>query len=171
MEEVKKVAFLAKSNEFDKDGKKGIVEFKLKNDQVVELDMTKVSPENMYRLAVHGAGQKIGDAAANYSKTMDYAGAYAEMSEIRDMMYTADWSRKKDGAGRQAMEDLIAALTKLKGLDEEVVRATVLNSKPETIKKWVGNSAVNAEIADIRKKRAVANKKASNDSIDDIVFE
>lgn len=164
-----KVPFLKKITEFDKDGEKGIIKFALRNGEVIRHEVGKQSAENAYHLRVHGASQKIGDAAAEYSKTNDFGGAFAEMNEISELMYSTDWSRTRAGGiSKQVMDDLIAALAKMKKLDVEVITAAVTNATPETIKQWQSNKAVNLEISNIRKLRADALKKASTDTIDDV---
>lgn len=164
-----KIAFLKKVTEFDKDGKKGFVGFVFGNGQVIDFDFSKVNEAMMYRLAVHGASQKIGDTASEFSKASDFGAAYAEMTDVVNTIYTGEWSRKRaGGAGRQDLEDLITALVTLKKQDEEVVRAAVEKASPETLKKWRANTTVAAEVADIKKKRAIAAKKTKVDTIDDV---
>lgn len=167
MESAKK--FLRKVTEFDKGGIAGEVKFILGNDQEIVVKMDEVSDANKYHASVHGISQRLGDSCAPYSKDSNFAKAYEELTSLAEQMKTDKWNREREGGiSRQLTEDLIAALTKLKKQDEDVVRAAVEKLDDVTFKKWVANSKVNAEIQEIRSKRAAAAKKASNDSIDDI---
>ena len=79
---------------------------------------------------------------------------------------TADEDR--DYGELEMNDDLVQALVKLKKQDEEVVRAAVEKASEETLKKWMGNAAVAAEMKDIAAKRAKAEAKGSNQTVDDI---
>ena len=164
----KKIPFLRKTTEWDEGGRKGIVQFLLGNGQYVEVNEADISPENRYRLMIHGISQKLGDSCASFSKDLKYGEAYQELQELSDLLATPDWSRKREGAGRQAREDLIEALAKLKKQEVDVVRAAVEKADEATLKKWAKNSTVDAEIQAIRKRRADQAKKQSADTIDDI---
>jgi len=169
MEQATKVPFLKKVTEFDKDGVKGEVRFILGNEQDVIVKMEELSAENTYHAAVHGVSQRLGDSCSAFSKDKDYASAYKALTELKDQLKTKEWNKEREGGvGRQQVEDLIEALSKLKKQDAEIVRAAVEKASPETIKKWAGNTKVAAEILAIKQKRANEAKKASNDSIDDI---
>jgi len=164
----KKIPFLKKVTEWDEAGNAGEVKFVLGNGQQVIVTESEISPENRYRLMIHGISQKLGDTCAAYSKDSNFADAYKELVELKELLATQDWSRKREGAGRQAMEDLIEALAKLKKQEVDVVRAAVEKADEATRKKWAKNSNVDAEIQAIKKRRADAAKRASSDSIDDI---
>ena len=164
----KKTPFLKKVTEWDEGGDKGTIKFVLGNGQQVYVQEADISPENRYRLMIHGASQKLGDSCSAFSKDMNFAAAFAELQELAELLKTPDWSRKREGAGKQATEDLIEALAKLKKQDAEVVRVAVERADEATRKKWAKNSTVDAEIQAIRKRRADAVKKISTDSIDDI---
>lgn len=164
----KKIPFLRKTTEWDEGGRKGIVQFLLGNGQYVEVNEADISPENRYRLMIHGISQKLGDSCAAFSKDSNFAAAYQELSDLAVLLTTPDWSRKRDGAGKQSREDLIEALAKLKKQEVEVVRIAVERADEATLKKWAKNSTVDAEIQAIRKRRADQAKKQSQDTIDDI---
>ena len=164
----KKTPFLRKLTEWDEGGVKGEVKFVLGNEQFVTVNEADISPENRYRLMIHGISQKLGDSCAAFSKDLKYGDAFQELTELAELLKTKDWSRKREGGGRQAVEDLIEALAKLKKQEVDVVRAAVENATPETLKKWAKNTTVDAELQAIKKRRADAAKKASTDSIDDI---
>lgn len=169
MEQEKNIPFLKKITPYDKGGTPEAIKFVLGNGQEVVVYSREVSPENLEHAAIHGISQRLGDSCSAFSKDKDYASAFAALQGLKNQLATKDWNvAREGGAGRQATEDLIEALTKLKGQDEEVVRAAVEKASPETLKKWSGNTKVAAEIAVIKQKRATAAKKASNDSIDDI---
>lgn len=164
----KKTPFLRKLTEWDEGGLKGEVKFILGNGLEVTVHESTISPENRYRLMIHGISQKLGDSCASFSKDLKYGDAYQELDELMNLLKTPDWSRKREGAGRQAREDLIEALAKLKKQDADVVRAIVEKADEATLKKWAKNSTVDAEIQAIRKRRADQAKKQSADTIDDI---
>jgi hypothetical protein len=171
--EEKKVPFIKKVTEWDDGGVKGQVIFKFRNGQVVVFEAEKVSPENEYHLMMHGASQKIGDTAAEFSKELKFGDAYAEMVEVRDLMYTKDWSRTREGGGtnRQLMEDLAEALSTLKKQDIDTVKKMIATKPKDVIDSWVKNTAVNKEIMEIRNRRAQELAEKSNDSIDDVKFD
>lgn len=164
----KKPPFLKKITEWDEGGDKGTIKFVLGNGQQVYVQESDISPENRYRLMIHGISQKLGDSCAAFSKELKYGDAFAELTDLAEMLKTKDWSRKREGGGRQALEDLIEALAKLKKQEPDVVRVAVEKATSETLKKWAKNATVDAELQAIRKRRADAAKKASGDSIDDI---
>jgi|SRR5687768_1084599 len=168
MESTAKKTFLKKITEWDEGGRKGEVRFLLGNDQEVIVQESEISPENRYRLMIHGLSQKLGDSCSSHSKEMKFGEAFRELTELKELLATPDWSRKREGAGRQAMEDLIEALAKLKKQEIEVVRVAVEGATDEKRKQWAKNSTVDAEIQAIKKRRADQAKKVSNDTIDDI---
>lgn len=165
--------FLSKVTEFDKDGVKGFVAFHLGNDSQIIVDMSTVSPENMYHAAVHGISQRLGDACSAFSKDKEYGKAFEKMKRIMEVLKTPDWNVEREGGEgkRQDYQDLVAALAKLKKTDAEVVQMAVDNASPEKLKAWASNPDVKAEIADIRAKRAKANAKAAKVTLDDITFD
>jgi len=169
MEQEKKIPFLRKVTEFDKEGKPGEVKFILGNGQDVTVIVAEVSEKNKYHAMIHGIQQRLGDATATLSKTNNFGKAFEELSSLRDQLKLENWNREREGGiSKQNLEDLIAALAKLKKQDVEVVRVAVEKADDDTRKKWAKNTKVDAEIQDIRKRRADAAKKASKDSIDDI---
>lgn len=83
---------------------KGLVEgsdsrvfFRLQNGKLMKLDVGALSEELQLRLAVHGALQKVGDAAASFSKEKDVAGAEAAMQAVIDCLESGQWERPRSG--------------------------------------------------------------------------
>ena len=164
-----KVAFLKKITPWDKDGVAGQITFRLGNGDEVVVKRAEVSEANWERSAFHGISQRLGDSCASLSKGKEYGKAYEELLALKEQLATSFWTREREGGTKQqAKDDLVQALVKLKKQDEEVVRAAVEKASEETLKKWMGNAAVAAEMKDIAAKRAKAEAKGSNQTVDDI---
>jgi hypothetical protein len=157
----KKVPFLDKTINGDK------VTFKLGNGEELVVSKADVSPENWERAALHGISQRLGDACANLSKGKEFGKAYEIMNELKAQLGQKEWSKGREGTSKQLIEDLITALAKIKKLDEEIVRAAVDKADEAKRKQWLSNKAVNAEILEIRAKRAKKDKgNATADDVD-----
>src|SRR6478736_3893648 len=92
----KKIPFLKKVTEWDEAGNAGEVKFVLGNGQQVIVTESEISPENRYRLMIHGISQKLGDTCAAYSKDSNFADAYKELVELKELLATQDWSRMRE---------------------------------------------------------------------------
>ena len=164
--EQKKVPFLDKTIDCEKQ----TVTFKLGNGLELIVKKEDVSPENWERAAMHGISQRLGDACANLSKGKEYGKAMEALEELKQQLGTKDWTKGREAGNRQQIEDLIEALSKLKKLDIEIVRAAVDKADAEKRKSWISNKAIAAEMAEIKSKRLKKEAKG-NQTVDDIDLE
>lgn len=88
---------------------------------------TYTLPSALYqRFALHGALQKLGDAAAGCKKVED---AFEAVSTIGDRLKTEeDWAAKREGSGFAGASVVVRALMELKGRTREQV-TTWMESK------------------------------------------
>ena len=89
---VEQKKFLAKLTPEDVGGSPRQVQFILGNGVKVVGDLAAYSAEMVERLAVHGLSQKIGDAAASFSKDRDFHGAFGAMQQVEDNLRNGAWS-------------------------------------------------------------------------------
>ena len=147
--EVKKT-FLSKVMPEDANGKPGEVTFALGNGVVVVAKVSEYNEETRERLMLHGLSQKIGDAAAGFSKARDFHGAFAAMQQVEDNLRAGLWASRGGNGG----SDLIAALCKINGCDEETARTAVDSASEEQYKALLAHPIVKKEIAAIKAARA-----------------
>lgn len=75
-----------------------------KGEAKVEVDMGKLSPEILAKLAEHGLRQKIADAAAGAKKMAEEDGAevvptaQALMEKVKDRLEAGEWGAERGGA-------------------------------------------------------------------------
>lgn len=157
--------FLSKVTPDDVGGKPDVVQFILGNGLRVEANLQAMPTEIQNQLKVHGASQKIGDAAAGFSKALDYSGAFGAMQQVVDNLVAGQWSTRGQGGG---LSDLIQALVELRGVDVETVQAAVDAMDEDQLKAIVSHPRVRAKIADI--KTARLQKAAENaPDLDDLL--
>ena len=155
----KKVKFLAKSLNTDRNA----LTFKLGNGLEVVGTLDELSDEIRTQLAWHGLSQKVGDAAAGFSKTLDYKGAYAAMLGVWDSLCEGVWAVKG------ANSDMAEALVRLKMADDvEAASDLIAGLDEETLKGVTSHPAVKAEIAKIKAERANAALQATADKAIDL---
>lgn len=164
MEEVKKIPFLRKVL----NPEAGSIRFVLGNGQEVVCELGKVGAANRERALYHGLSQKIGDSVAGYSKDSAFGAAFAELSAVRDQMYSPDWSSGREGGGGSAIELLVQALARVKKLDIDVVRAAVEKATGEQRKTWTSNAKVAEVIQKIKSEQATARAKETKATADEI---
>jgi PAB1-binding protein PBP1 len=164
MSDEKKVPFLDKEINGDK------VTFTLGNGQQVVVNKSDVSPENWERAALHGISQRLGDACANLSKGKEYGKALEALTELKAQLAQKEWTKGREAGNKQQIEDLIEALSKLKKVPAEVVRAAVEKANQDKRKSWISNKAIAAEMAEIKSKRLKKEAKG-NMTVDDIDLE
>lgn len=128
------------------------LQFILGNERKVEFDLSRVNEAIRKQAELHGFNQKIRDSAAGFSKARDYSGAFAAMADVVQCLYDGDWNRK-GGVTGQRMEDLIAAIAKVKKLTPDAVRPAVMKADVEQRKAWAGNAKVALAIAEIERAR------------------
>lgn len=136
----------------------GTVTFKFSDGKELPISLDNIPAEMIRRLALHGIGQKVGDAYAG----SDVGDAHADASEVADMLQRGVWTERTAGEPRTSVlaealarvagQTVEAALEVIKGLDDDQRKA--LRSHPQ-IK--AAMSAIKAE------KDAAAAEKAGSD--------
>lgn len=144
------VKFLGKLTPEDHGGKARSIVFTLGNGSQIVAGLDEVPAEMIERLALHGLSQKIGDAAANYSKERDFLGAFGGMSQVWDNLRAGVWANRAGGG----TSDLVAAIAKIKGVSLEEAQAAVDKATEEQVAGLKKHPAVKAEIAKIIAARA-----------------
>ena len=139
------------------------VTFTLGNGQSLRVELANLPESVKADALLHGLSQKIGDAAAGCSADKAYGAAFAAMSAVVGNLREGRWNAVRESGGKS---DLIAALAKLKKVDVEAVAAVVGRADEATIKAWLKNPKVDAEIREMRLKRAKEAAKSVN--VDDI---
>lgn len=147
------------------------VGFDFENGKSSLFDLSKVSPEILQRLALHGASQKIGDSYAGAGDSADPA-AYAEQAanETIAQLYAGDWRVTVSGGPR--ISDLAAALSRLSGKVVEAVVESLKAATDEQKKELRKRPKVAAMLAAIKAENAAARAKklaeaASGDTAED----
>lgn len=140
------------------------VEFRLANELLVEVKLADLNEEILKRCALHGISQKVGDAAASFSKERKYGDAFAAMQDVADMLADGKWTSGTGGG----TSDLVEAIARIKGIDKETVRALVKRASEEKIKEWGSNKAIKTAILEIKLERARAGAGESEDESDEI---
>lgn len=157
------VKFLAKVTPFDEGGKPNVVLFRLGNGQEVAADLSRIPADVLTRLTIHGLSQKVGDSTAGCSKDKAYGAAFECLSGVVEGLYAGKWNTGREGGGTS---DLVIALARLKKLDVETVAQAVRQADEATVKAWMKNPKVDAEVKVIRLARAKEAAKGS--SVDNI---
>lgn len=127
--------------------------FELGNGKKLTFNPSEVGQQVREQAELHGFNQKIRDAAAGFSKTSDYSGAFAEMADVIESLKAGEWNRRGGGGAGQAMQDLAAAIAKIKGCGEEVAMAAVRKADPEQRKAWLKNGKVALAVQEIQSAR------------------
>ena len=150
------IKFLSKNPEI----KSGTVDFTLGNGLKLAFDPAKCSADIQRALMLHGASQKIGDAAAGYSKDADFAGAFAAMSVVADNLRNGLWEAR---GGTTGTADLVQAVANLKKIKTEDAQVLVDELDDAQYKVVMGKPAIKAEILRLKAERAKAVAKTAKD--------
>lgn len=140
------------------------VKFVLANGLGLTVELGNLGSEIVQRLALHGLSQKIGDSAAGFSKEKRYGDALAAMQDVADMLGEGKWAAGSGGG----TSDLVEALSRLKGVEKETVRALVKRASEEKVKEWLGNKAVKAAILEIKLERIRRDEGRDEDEGEDL---
>jgi hypothetical protein len=146
-----RVPFLKKVTQWDKGGVKGTVKFLFGNGTKLVCKIADCSESNQARATAHGISQKVGDSAAGFSKTLNYAGAFEACSSVIEQLATEEWNSGRDAFG--GIADLIQAVANIKGRTAEDVAKAYDAISIEERKTWL-KPAVRAEVLAIRAARA-----------------
>lgn len=146
-----RVPFLKKVTEWDKGGVKGTIKFLFGNGTKLVCRIVDCSKSNQARATAHGISQKVGDSAAGFSKTLNYAGAFEACSGVIEQLATDEWNSGRDAFG--GIADLIQAVANIKGRAVEDVAKAYDAISAEERKTWL-KPQVRAEVLSIRATRA-----------------
>lgn len=122
-------------------------------------DVSKFEDAVKFEAMIHGFKQKYGDVESGGSP----AEKFAMLTRVMESHDAGSWdltTKADDGA------IVIEAVTRIKGLEVEEVRAVVEKAGeagPEKLKEWRTNAKVKAEIAKIRAERAAAAAEEAED--------
>ena len=152
--------FLSKIMPGDVTGKANVVQFVLGNGLKVEADMAELPATMVTQLALHGLSQKVGDAAAGFSKAGDYSGAFGAMQQVVDNLYAGQWSTRGQGGG---ISDLVQAIAELRGVELDAAQAAIDAMDEEQLKRVTSHPQIKAKVADIK---AVRLAKAAENAPD-----
>lgn len=134
------------------------VTFDFENGKSATFDLSKVSPDILTRLALHGASQKIGDSYAGAGDSADPA-AYAEQAanETIAQLLAGDWRVTVSGGPRTS--DLATAISRLNGQPIETVVAGLAKANDDQKKELRKVPAIAAALAAIKAENAMARAK------------
>jgi len=130
--------------------------FALGNGKTIAVSVATMPAAIREQAMLHGFKQKIADSVAGLSKGEKYAEAYAELADVVSSLAEGEWFRRGGGNGGQIVQDLIAAIAKLKKSTVERVAVAVAKADEETRKGWMKNPAIAAEMAELKAKRLKA---------------
>jgi hypothetical protein len=164
MAQAQVVKFLGKLTPEDHGGKARSMVFTLGNGQQIVAGLEGLAPEIVERLAIHGLSQKIGDAAADFSKERDFLGAFTSMGKVWENLQAGLWASKGGGG----TSDLVAAIAKIKGVSLEEAQAAVGKANEEQLATLKKHPAIKEAIAKIQAMRAKEAAKGAG-SLDDLV--
>ena len=142
--------FLSKITPSDVGGKSNVVQFVLGNGLRVEADLSAMAQGMIDQLTLHGLSQKVGDAAAGFSKAGDYSGAFGAMQQVVDNLIAGQWSTRGQGGG---ISDLVQAICELRGVELDAAQAAIDAMDEEQLKRVASHPQVKAKIADIKAAR------------------
>ena len=128
---------------------------------VITFDLSKVSPEILARLALHGASQKIGDSYAGAKESGEDPVAYATaaINDTIKQLYEGSWSVGRTGTGAPRTSLLVQAYAQVKGITLEEAQEVIGGLNDEEKKVVQAAKKVAAAIAAIRAEQAAARAK------------
>ena len=142
-----KVKFLQKK--VDEVGRR--VKCVLGNGVCVELGLADLKPEIVTRLALHGLSQKLGDAAASFSKEDNFHGAFGAMQGTADNLLQGNWASRNGWTS-----DLAQAIAELQGVEVDEAEAAVAKMDEDTLRVFKTHPEIKLKIAEIQKARLAA---------------
>lgn len=147
----KKIKFCDKSYDLDELE----AEFAFGNGTTLTLKKSDVSAETWDRLALHGAGQKVGDSFAGAAG--DFAVGIASAQGVIDQLRAGQWTAARgEGEGKPRMGELIEALARVKGMTTEEVTNKLAAKSEEEIKNLRKAPAVALAISEIKTEKLKA---------------
>ena len=135
-----------------------VVRCLLANGVAVELGLDELKPDIVTRLALHGLSQKLGDAAASFSKEDNFHGAFGAMQQTADNLLQGSWASRSGGTS-----DLAQAIAELQDVEIEEAEAAIARMDEETLKEFKNHPEIKLKLAEIQKARLAAQvEKAPN---------
>lgn len=138
----------------------GKILFTFSDDSTETFDIANVSEGMLFRLALHGAGQKIGDSYAGAAGADDaLAYAKAATKETIAQLYAKDkggldtW-RVGGGGGGPRVNELAAAIARATGMDLDEAVATVAEMDDDDKKAYRKKPKIAAALAAIAAEKA-----------------
>lgn len=148
-----RVKFLSK----DYDEETGDFWFELGNGKRFEGNVKDFPEATQLQLCLHGVMQRGGDSTAGNSKTQDYESAEANLTRVLEGLKAGQWETRGEGGERgPRLGELISAIARLTGVDEEQARAKVEAAGEEKVKQWKNHPKIKHAIAQIKLEKAQA---------------
>jgi hypothetical protein len=130
----------------------GKLHFTLGTGAALTLDPEGLTQTIREQAMMHGLNQKIRDAAAGFSKSGDFIGAYNAMSDVIEALYEEKWNRA--GGGTATGGFLAEAIVELKGCTLAQAQAAVAKATDEQKKAWKSNAKIAAIVTRLQAERA-----------------
>lgn len=124
--------------------------------EVIGFDLSKVDEATLFRLALHGASQKIGDSYAGAKESGEDPIKYAKeaVSETIKQLYEGKWAVTRTGSGAPRVSILVLAYAKVKGITEDAALEVLSDLSDDDKKELQKNKKIAAAIAVIRAEQA-----------------
>jgi hypothetical protein len=117
-------------------------------------DLSKLKPEIVHRLALHGLSQKLGDSYAG-----DVENPVHEARGVYDELAAGNWSTRVAGEPRFTL--LAEAIAAIKGVAVDVVQSKLEEMDEDEVAALKKNPAVKARMDHIKAQRAIERAKAT----------
>lgn len=140
------------------------VEFTFADGTVLAVSLGELSADIQLHLALHGIGQKVGDAYSGAKG--DVAVAKASAQAVIDQLKSGEWrAARGEGEAKPRVGELAEAIARIKGVAVEEVAKSLAGASDEQRKALRANDRVKAIIQVIRAEKA--QKKLENMDDDD----
>lgn len=156
--------FLSKILPSDVGGVANAVRFVLGNSTEVVASLDDCNEEIKLQLMLHGLSQKIGDAAAGFSKEKNYHGAFGAMQSVADNLCNGLWASRSGSS----TSDLCEAIAELQGVELSEAQAAIDAATEEQLAAFKKHPTVKAKIAEIVAERAKKVAEAGDDKAPDL---
>lgn len=135
------------------------------NGEVARIQLSELPVEIIHAAALLGLSNKVRDTAANYSKEVDYDGAFEAMIETMEALRAGTWNRNGGGKAGIRMKDLATAIAETQKADFDRAFALVQKASKEQRAKWADNAKIKSIMARLEMERLQA--KAESVATDD----
>jgi hypothetical protein len=134
------------------------------NGEVARVQLSDLPVEIIHAAALLGLSNKVRDTAANYSKDVDYDGAFEAMQETIEALKAGTWNRNGGGVAGVKMKDLATAIAELKSTTFDKAFAVVKAAEKEQRAAWAKNAAIAAIMARLEMDRMNAKAATATDA-------